>query len=231
MKSALFIAAAALALAACSKPAPAPTETAQAAASAESFAAPSVKDVPAGTYKTDPYHSSLTFKVNHMGFSHYTARFGKFDATLELDPAHPEAARLTATIDPQSLELNAPPKGFHDELMGKTWFDAVAHPQITFTSTKIEKTGDNTAKVTGDLSLKGVTKPVTMNVTFNGGYPGMDLDPHARIGFTATGTLNRADFGMGFGIPAPGSSMGVGGLVDFIIDTEMTGPALKKAGG
>lgn len=230
MKNALYIATAALALAACSKPAPAPTQAA-APASAESFPAPSVKDVPAGVYKTDPMHSSLTFKVLHMGFSHYTARFGKFDATLELDPAHPEAAKLSATIDPQSLELNAPPKGFHDELMGQTWFDAKSHPQMTFTSTKIEKTGDNTAKVTGDLSLKGSSHPVTLNVTFNGGYPGMSMDPKARIGFTATGTLNRADFGMGFGIPAPGSSMGVGGLVDFTIDTEMTGPALKKAGG
>ncbi len=226
MKTVLFAAAAVLGLAGCSKPAPAPTQ-----AAAPASAAPSVTDVPAGVYKTDPMHSSLTFKVSHMGFSHYTARFGKFDATLTLDPVHPEAARLTATIDPQSLELNAPPKGFHDELMGQTWFDAKAHPQMTFASTKIEKTGANTAKVTGDLSLKGITRPVTLDVTFNGGYPGMDLDPHARIGFTATGTLNRADFGMGFGIPAPGSNMGVGGLVDFTIDTEMTGPAFKKAGG
>ena len=230
MKSALYIAAAALALAACSRPAPAPQQTVSASASAENFPAPSVKDVPAGEYKTDPMHSSLTFKVLHMGFSHYTARFGKFDATLQLDPAHPEAAKLTAMIDPQSLELISPPKGFHDELMGQTWFDAKAHPQMTFTSTKVEKTGENTARVTGDLSLKGITKPVMLNVTFNGGYPGMSLDPKARVGFTATGTLNRADFGMGFGIPAPGSSMGVGGLVDFTIDTEMTGPALKKAG-
>lgn len=228
-KTTLFLAVAALALAGCSKPASAPTQT-TASASAESFPAPSVKDVPAGEYKTDPAHSSLTFKVLHMGFSHYTARFGTFDATLQIDPAHPEAAKLTATIDPQSLALNTPPKGFHDELMGQTWFDAKAHPQITFTSTKIEKTGANTAKVTGDLSLKGVTKPVTLDVTFNGGYPGMDMDPRARIGFTATGTLNRADFGMGFGIPAPGSNMGVGGLVEFTIDTEMTGPAYKKAG-
>lgn len=229
MKTTLFLAVAALALAGCSKPASAPTQT-MASASAESVPAPSIKDVPAGEYKTDPMHSSLTFKVLHMGFSHYTARFEKFDATLQLDPAHPEAAKLTATIDPQSLALNSPPKGFHDELMGQTWFDAGKNPKITFTSTKIEKTGDNTARVTGDFTLKGVTKPVTLDVTFNGGYPGMDMDPHARIGFTATGTLNRADFGMGFGIPAPGSNMGVGGLVEFTIDTEMTGPAYKKAG-
>ncbi len=228
MKTTLILATAVVALAGCSKPAPAPTQSAS--ASAESFPAPSVKDVPAGVYKTDPAHSSLTFKVNHMGFSHYTARFAQFDATLQLDPAHPEAAKLTATIDPQSLAVNTPPQGFHDELMGQTWFDAKTNPKITFTSTKVEKTGDNTARVTGDLSLKGVTKPVTLNVTFNGGYPGMDMDPHARIGFTATGTLNRADFGMGFGIPAAGSNMGVGGLVDFTIDTEMTGPALKKTG-
>ncbi len=194
-----------------------------------STSAPSVANIPAGDYKTDPAHTSLTFMVSHMSYSHYTARFGNIDARLKLDPAHPETAALNVTIDPQSLELNSPPKGFHDELMGKMFFDAASFPKITYASTKIDMTGANTANVTGNLTLHGVTQPVTLAVTFNGGYPGMaGLDPNARIGFSAKGTLKRSLFGMGYGVPAPGTTMGVGDEVDFTIETEMTGPALKS---
>jgi len=194
-----------------------------------SAGAPSVADIPAGDYKTDPTHTSLIFSVDHLGYSHYTAYFTRIDARLKIDPAHPETAALTVTIDPQSLALNNPPKGFHDDLMGKSWFDAAAFPKITYTSTKIDMTGANTANVTGDLTLHGVTRPVTLAVTFNGGYPGMaGMDPNARIGFSAKGTLRRSLFGMGYGIPAPGTTLGVGDEVDFRIETEMTGPALKS---
>ena len=196
--------------------------------SASAAPAPSVADIPAGDYKTDPAHTSLTFMVNHLSFSHYTAHFGHIDAHLKLDPAHPETAALTAIIDPKSLELSSPPKGFHDELMGKMFFDATAFPKITYTSTEIVLTGANTARVTGNLTLHGITRPVTLYVTFNGGYPGLaGLDPNARIGFSAKGKLKRSQFGIGYGIPAPGTTMGVGDDVDFTIETEMTGPALK----
>jgi len=192
--------------------------------------APGVSGLPAGDYRSDPSHTSLTFEVSHMGFSHYTARFTKIDAQMSLDPAHPEAAKLTATIDPQSLDLNAPPPGFHDELMGKGWFEAAAFPKMTFVSTQVVLTGDATADVTGDLSLHGMTRPVVLHVRFNGGYPGMPVyDPHARIGFSATGSLKRSDFGISFGIPQPGSDMGVGDQVDFRIETEFTGPALRTS--
>ncbi|MFT4074901.1 MAG: YceI family protein [Asticcacaulis sp.] len=198
--------------------------------SASASAAPSVANIPAGDYKTDPAHTSLTFGVDHLSYSHYTAHFTKIDAQLKLDPAHPETATLSATIDPQSLELNSPPKGFHDEMMGKMFFDAASFPKITYTSTKIDMTGANTARVTGDLTLHGVTRPVTLYVTFNGGYPGLaGMDPNARIGFSAKGKLKRSLFGMGYGVPAPGTTMGVGDDVDFSIETEMTGPALKTA--
>ncbi len=232
MKRLLFIGCGLLALAACS---PKPTADAPAASSVAAnldsgFPEASIEGLPAGEYKIDPPHAALTFKVNHLGFSHYTSRFSKFDATLNLDPAHPEAATLTAHIDPMSLALNAPPAGFHDELMGKTFFDAKLFPSIDFVSTKIEKTGEFTAKVTGNLTLHGVTKPVTMDVTFNGGYPGLaGMDPQARIGFAATGSLKRSDFGMTMGIPAPGSRLGVSDEVDFAIDAEFAGPALPPA--
>lgn len=235
MKHVLLISCSLLVLAACSpKPAgeaAAPASSSVAAANLDAgFPKASIEGLPAGEYKIDPPHAALTFKVNHLGFSHYTSRFSKFDATLNLDPAHPEAATLTAHIDPMSLALNAPPAGFHDELMGKTFFDAKLFPSIDFVSTKVEKTGDFTAKVTGNLTLHGVTKPVTMDVTFNGGYPGLaGMDPHARIGFSATGQLKRSDFGMGMGIPAPGSRLGVSDEVDFAIDAEFAGPALPAA--
>lgn len=184
--------------------------------------------LPAGDYSLDKPHASLTFTVNHMGFSHYTARFSSFDAHMKLDPAHPEKAELSATIDPKSLELNAPPAGFHDQLMGKTFFEADKYPVMTYKSVRIVKTGANTAKVTGNLTLHGVTRPVTLNVVFNGGYPGLaGMDPHARIGFSAHGSLKRSQFGISYGIPAPGTTLGVGDDVDIAIECEFTGPEMK----
>ena len=145
------------------------------------------------------------------------------DATLQFDPAHPSAMRVEASIDPTSLELNAPPKGFHAQLMGQGWFEAAKFPKITFRSTRVQQTGPHSARVTGDLTLHGVTKPVTLEATYNGGYPAMSMDPGgARIGFSAHGVLRRSAFGMGFGIPTPGTTFGVGDEVEFAIETEMS---------
>ena len=188
---------------------------------------PIATTAPAGTYSLDPAHASLLFKVNHLGFSNYTARFSHFDAKLALNPLHPEKSSVTATIDPRSLELNAPPAGFLDELMGAQFFDAAKFPVISFKSTKVVLTGADTADVTGDLTLHGVTKAVVLHIKFNGGYPGMQMDPHARVGFSAHGGLKRSDFGMGFGVPAPGTNFGVGDPVNFEIEAEFSGPAWK----
>jgi polyisoprenoid-binding protein YceI len=184
-------------------------------------------DIPAGVYKLDKAHASLIFRVNHMGFSNYTARFTRFDATLQLDPAKPTAAKLDATVDATSLETDFPTPevlDFNAQLRGKDWLDAGTFPQMTYRSTKIEQTGKNTAKITGDLTLRGATRPVVLNAVFNGGYPGMEQDPNARIGFSVTGTLNRSDFGISYGIPPPGSRMGVSDAVEIIIEAEFTGP-------
>ncbi len=225
--------AAALALAACSPPTAKKTEatassatTPAAAPATDKFVMPKV---PAGDYKLDPAHANLEFKVNHLGFSHYTARFSDFDAKLKFDPANPSASSVEATIDPKSLTLPNPPAGFKDELTGKAWLDAGQYPAITFRSTKVEVTGANTAKVTGDFTLHGVTKPVVLDATFNGGYAGHPMDPHARIGFSAKGTFNRSEFGIGFGVPAPGTTMGVSDAVDVTIEAEFSGPPLPDA--
>jgi polyisoprenoid-binding protein YceI len=184
--------------------------------------------VPAGAYTLDKSHASLVFTVNHLGFSHYTAQFRSFDATLQFDPAKPAASRIEATIDANSLELPTPPAGFTDTLKGPQWLDTAKHPTITFASTTVEPTGKNTARITGDFSLHGVTKPVVLEATFNGGYAGHPMDPHARIGFSAKGSFKRSDFGIAYGVPAPGTTMGVGDEVTVMIEAEFSGPPLAK---
>ena len=223
---ALLAVVAASALTACSPPAAKKAEAPVAPAAAP--AKPAAPQVPAGDYTLDKYHSTVVFKVSHMGFSQYTAQFAAFDAKLKFDPADPAAASVEATIDPRSLTIPSPPAGFHDELIGSAWLDSAKYPAITFRSTKVEVTGANTARITGDLTLHGVTKPVVLDTTFNGGYAGFAMDPHARVGFSAHGVFKRSDFGMGFGVPAPGSTMGVGDAIDVRIETEFSGPAWAK---
>lgn len=189
---------------------------------------PMKTEAPAGTYKLDKAHANLEFRVNHIGFSNYTARFASFDAELQLDPANPSASSVTATVDPRSLTLPAPPKGFVDELLNEKWLGAAKFPQMTFKSTKVELTGPNTARITGDFTLKGVTLPVTLDATFNGGYAGNQYEPNARIGFSAKGALNRSAFGVKEGVPPPGTNFGVSDNVDIIVEAEFTGPPLAK---
>ena len=190
---------------------------------------PGQTSAPAGTYTLDPHHSTLVFRLSHLGFSHYRAQFAKMEGQLTFDPKQPQAMSVTATIDPKSLELPAPPAGFKEALLGKDWLDAAAYPQITFRSTKVDLTGANSARVTGDLTLHGVTKPVILDLTFNGGYAANAFDG-ARIGFSGHGAFRRSDFGISYGMPAPGTNMGVGDQVDFTLETEWnngkpTGPA------
>ena len=101
---------------------------------------------------------------------------------------------------------------------------------MTFRSTRVELTGPSTARITGALGLHGITQPVTWDTKFNGGYAANPYDPKgARIGFSARGALKRSAFGMGFGVPAPGTTMGVSDDVDFTIEAEFTRPTPKAA--
>ena len=187
---------------------------------------PAKVNVPAGAYTLDKAHSTITFHLHHMGFSQYVARFVTFDTQLQFDPANLAASTLAVNIDPHSLDLNNPPEGFKDSLLGPDWLDAAKYPQMTFRSTAIELTGPTTMRVNGDLTLHGVTHPVTLDTTFNGGYAGQPMDPHARIGFSAQGSFKRSDFGISAGIPAPGTTMGVGDTVNVQIEMELSGPPL-----
>jgi polyisoprenoid-binding protein YceI len=187
--------------------------------------------VPAGAYTLDKSHASLIFKVNHLGFSNYTARFKRFDAQLEFDPAKLAASKLTATVDAKSLETDFPDPAkldFNAQLQSKEWLDTAQFPEMKFRSTTIEATGKNTMKVNGELTLHGVTRPIVLEAKYNGGYAGHPMDPHARIGFSAHGSLKRSEFGVAYGIPAPGTTMGVGDKVELIIEAEFSGPPLKK---
>jgi polyisoprenoid-binding protein YceI len=192
---------------------------------------PAPTEAPAGTYTLDRSHASLLFRVNHLGFSHYTARFTRFDAELDFAPSDPAASSVTATIDATSIETDHPDPAFDfdAQLQDEHWLNTARFPQMTFRSTAVELTGPNTARIAGELALHGVTQPVTLAVTFNGGYAGHALDPlGARIGFSARGSLMRSAFGISEGIPPPGSSFGVGDDVEILIEAEFTRSATPR---
>jgi polyisoprenoid-binding protein YceI len=187
---------------------------------------------PAGVYHIDKAHASLILRVSHMGFSTYTTRFSRFDATLTFDPANIAASKLVATVDAASFQMDDAPKMCLDIVDGPQLLDTKKFPKIVFRAEQIRMTGAKSFDISGTLNLHGVTHPIVLTGTYNGGYPGMpDMDPHARIGFSAHGSFKRSDFGMGYGVPAPGTTMGVGDLIDVSIEVEFIGPPLAAAAG
>ncbi|HEX7943463.1 MAG TPA: YceI family protein [Phenylobacterium sp.] len=208
---------------------PAPKTASQPAKPAAAAEAQAPNEAAAGAYFMDPAHTSVNFRINHLGLSHYTARFTKVSGELTFDPANPAAQSVTAMIDATSLQTNYPDpaKLDFDSQVEKEFLDTAHFPQITFKSTKVEVTGPKAANITGDLTLHGVTKPVVLQAVFNGGYKPNAYDPMgARVGFSAKGTIKRSDFGISYGIPAPGTTMGVGDEIEVAIETEFTS---KKA--
>ena len=188
--------------------------------------------IPAGTYTLEKSHASLIFKVDHLGFSNYTARFKKFDATLQFDPNNPSAASVVATVDVTSLETDYPEPTKHDfnkQLLGAEWFDAAKFPKMTYRSKKVTVNKGNQLRIDGELEMHGIKQPVVLEATYNGGYAGHPMDPNARIGFSAQGSLLRSKFGMAYGIPEAGSKMGVGDSVQIFIEAEFSGPAWAGA--
>jgi polyisoprenoid-binding protein YceI len=185
---------------------------------------------PAGQYQIDKSHASLVLRVNHLGFSTYTTRFSRFDAALTFDPSNIPASKVVTTIDASSFEMDAAPQMCLDIVKGPQLLDTGKFPEMVFKSERVRMTGAKSMEISGTLTLHGVTRPLVLTATFNGGYPGLPkMDPHARIGFSAHGSFKRSEFGMTFGIPAPGTTMGVSDLIDFSIEAEFTGPALAGA--
>lgn len=176
------------------------------------------KDMPAGVYNVDGKHASLTWKVTHVGISNYTARFKSFDADITFDPANIEKSSVKATIDPLSLETDFVPtaeRDFNKELRTEEkWFNAGKFPKITFTSTKVEVTGEKTGKIYGDLTLLGVTKPVVLDTVFNGAYLVQPFNKKPTLGFTAKTEITRSDWGLDTYAPM------IGDKVEIIFDAE-----------
>jgi len=185
--------------------------------------------VPAGAYTVDKAHTSLLFRVSHLGFSNYTGRFTRLDANLQFDPANVATSRVDVSIDPRSIEADNAPAGFLQTLAGKDWLDAERFPEMTFRTRSVQVTGPGTFRVNGELTLHGITKPLTLDARYNGGYASHPYDPHARVGFSAQGKFKRSDFGLSYGIPAPGTSFGVGDEVAVTLESEFSGPPPRVA--
>lgn len=168
---------------------------------------------PAGEYLLDPAHASLVWRVPHgAGLSRYTARFDRFTASLDFDPAAPEDARLDVAIEAASVSTGDPD---FDAQVARVVFDAEAHPEIRFRSSSVEVTGANAARVTGDLSFHGVTAPATLEVVYNGGAND-PLRGGEVIGFSARGAIDRTAFGTDAYV-----SFGVGAMVEIEIEAEL----------
>ncbi|MEM7638814.1 MAG: YceI family protein [Pseudomonadota bacterium] len=205
----------AIALAACGGASDAPAETTDAeTTSADVELHPLLAEVAAGTYSLEKNHAFMTVKVGHNGgITQYRISFTEFDGTLDFDPADPESSSLSFSINPMSVETNYPGdyKAGHPDSAWETWNEDVSRdakwlnadefPEITFVTTAIERTGDLEGTVTGDLTLLGVTKPVSLDVSYGGVANPPWFGERDVIGFTAGTTVQRSEFGMGAYIP------------------------------
>ncbi|ABF52693.1 YceI family protein [Sphingopyxis alaskensis] len=167
--------------------------------------APDKSRVAAGTYVADPLHTMVVWEVDHFGFSKYTGIFGDVTGTLVIDPANPAAARVEVTIP--VAKVTTASAGLTSHLLragkdgGKPDFFGAAPADARFVSTSVvvDPEGDE-ATVTGNLTLNGVTRPVTLDVDFHGAGTN-PFNKKATIGFEAEGTIRRSDFGIAYGIP------------------------------
>lgn len=155
--------------------------------------------VPAGTYKVESTHAYINFSYTHLGFSRPVVGFNEFDVTLELNQEDISASALKVEIDVASIDSRV--EEFNGHLTSADWFDAATFPGITFVATNIEMTGDNTMAVTGDLTIKGITKPVTLKAKVNKAGP-HPFNKKPTIGISAAGTLKRSDWDLGKYAPA-----------------------------
>ena len=162
-------------------------------------------EVQAGTYKLDSDHGKITWSVDHLGFSTYVGQFVGVEAELTLDPANPSAGALPATIPLTKVASNS--DGLNAHLQTPDFFDTANHPVATFVSRSITVDADDPteATVVGDLTLRGVTKPVTMAVEFNQAGPSMG--GAYRVGFDGEAVIKRSDFGVNFALPMLGDEV------------------------
>ena len=171
------------------------------------------------TYKLDPNHTQVIASWNHFGYSNPIANFGNVDGTLVYDPDKVEASSVNVTLPLSGLDALVPDLTEH--LRSADFFDAEKWPNATFKSTKVEKGEGNKLKVTGDLTIRDVTRPVVLDVTLNKAGQGRNGEP--KVGFNATTTIKRAQFGVAKFIP------NVSDDIELRITTEATVPQAQDA--
>lgn len=187
-------------------------------------AAPTLEGVASGLYELEKTHAFLTWTVQHNGISGYTVNFTDFDADLVFDAETPANSQLSVSINPLMMNTNYPDPekkvDWETELATDARFmNASEFPTITFNSTGVEQTGEFEGTVTGDLTFLGVTKPVTLNVSYGGVANPPWFGQRDVIGFTASATLNRSDFGQ--------TSMA--GIISDEVEIEFSGEFLQAA--
>ncbi len=169
-------------------------------------------------WKLDGVHSSIDFSVRHMMIAKVKGTFLTFDAEIVADPEDLTTAEIEFTVDLSSIDTRNDDRDAH--LRSADFFDVENHPNMTFKATKIVKTGDNEYDVTGDLTIRGVTKPETFKVVYEGG--GKDPWGNERVGFSATGKVKRTDYGLVWNSVLETGGVLVGEDVDVSIEIEAT---------
>jgi polyisoprenoid-binding protein YceI len=165
-----------------------------------------VPAIAAETYHIDPLHSNVLLKANHIGFSNVYIKVRDIDGEFVFDRTHPEKSSVNVTMNANSID--GFDEKFNEHLHGTDFFNVEAFPIITFVSDTIEVTSDDTAKVHGNLTIKGLTQPSTLNVTFNkaGENP---FAKDYRAGFSATAIVKRSDYGIKYALPAVADEVGI----------------------
>ena len=160
-------------------------------------AATSVQAAPV-TYKLDPHHTMVLFSWNHFGYSNPTADIGLGEGTVVFDEQHPAQSSVEVTLPLAKLDTHV--SALDQHLKEPDFFDAAKYPVVTFKSSKVQPLGNHRFKVTGDLSVHGVTRSIVLDATLNkiGPHP---MSKAQSIGFDATATLKRSDFGVGAYVP------------------------------
>lgn len=155
-------------------------------------------------YEFDKSHANLVFSYDHLGYSTTDGRFGEWTGELVIDQETPENSSITMTVEIDSMDTFWAERDKH--LKSADFFDVDTHPRATFVTTDVEKTGESTLSVTGDLTIKGVTKPATFEVTVNalGEHP---MAKKQAIGFDATTVVKRSDYGMDMFVPYVGDEV------------------------
>jgi polyisoprenoid-binding protein YceI len=173
-------------------------QTPPATAVSELPAYPTSVDLPAGAYRIDPRHATVTFRIRHMGLAWLTARFDAEAGELTLDPEDPSRSRLTASVDANSVNtgvVNRDGERAFDRQIARA-LGAARTQQITFASTSIERTGAHTARVNGELTMNGQTHPATLDVTFDGAAVDPLRGGQTVLGFSAHGQIDRSQWGV-----------------------------------